>query len=378
MFTGAGSYPIEFVFAYGGVMDEGKVRRALDETVARFPPVRSKLVKLTGDSYGLEPSEDGLAFSSGLCDESFEGLENADVFLDPVRTEEGGPLTRIKLTRTPGGSVLGVSMSHAVADGFSYFFFLASWARTFRGESGPEPVHRRELLIPELAAELERVTAADVLRDSGVHWVGRRREIRRDALSWERRSVSREEAEELVREARGSGEGRFSFNDVLAARLWRDCVSSWSTGEARDETMLACPVDFRRMLGSLPPTYFGCAVCLATAVLDGNSLMDASLGELASLTRSAVAKVDDERIWSGLRTLEALRRQEGLPTLERSHVVPPGGLLVTNLSRLPVEDMRFDAGPPVGFEILTPAERSAVILPADDGFEIRICHPGSG
>lgn len=375
IFTGVGSYPIEFVFAYGDVMDEDGLRGALDDTVARFPPVRSKLVKLTDDTYGLEPSEDGLCFSAAESDESFEGLENAHRFLDPVRTEEGEPLTRVKLTRTPTGSVLGVSMSHAVADGFGYFFFLSNWAGAFRGESRPAPVHRRELLIPEVGDPAETITAADVLRDSGIHWAGRRSEVRRDEMSWERQAISREEARDLVGQARESSDGSVSFNDVIAARLWRDTVTRWPSNEGEVETMLACPVDFRRTLASLPPTYFGCAVCLATAVLDVDSLTGASLGQLASRTRSAVRTVNAERVWKGLRTLEAVRRQEGLGMLERAHVVPPNGLLVTNLSRLPVEQIGFDAGPPSGFEILTPAERSAVILPADGGFEVRICRP---
>ena len=70
-----------------------------------------------------------------------------------------------------------------------------------------------------------------------------------------------------------------------------------------------------------------------------------------------------------LLVIDRLRRQQGLAAFERLHVVhPPAGLLVTNLSRLPVREIVFDAGPPVAFDILAPAERCAVVLPAEAQF----------
>jgi hypothetical protein len=77
-----------------------------------------------------------------------------------------------------------------------------------------------------------------------------------------------------------------------------------------------------------------------------------------------------------MQVIERLQRQDGLAALERLHVVHPrAGLLVTNLSRLPVREIAFDAGPPVAFDILAPAERCAVVLPAEDGLDVRVCLP---
>jgi hypothetical protein len=71
-----------------------------------------------------------------------------------------------------------------------------------------------------------------------------------------------------------------------------------------------------------------------------------------------------------------MRLQEGLAVLEQNHVIHPrSGILITNLSRLPVQEIEFDAGPPIAFDILTPAARGAVVLPAEDGVDIRVCHP---
>ena len=40
-----------------------------------------------------------------------------------------------------------------------------------------------------------------------------------------------------------------------------------------------------------------------------------------------------------------------------------------------MREIVFDAGPPVAYDILAPAERCAVVLPAEDGLDVRICLP---
>jgi hypothetical protein len=77
-----------------------------------------------------------------------------------------------------------------------------------------------------------------------------------------------------------------------------------------------------------------------------------------------------------MEVLDQLQKQSGPGINEYIHVTHPGsGMLVTNLSRLPVPEVEFGAGPPVSYEILTPAQRGAVILPSSDGIEIRVCCP---
>jgi shikimate O-hydroxycinnamoyltransferase len=129
VFTGVGSYPIEFVFAYGSRLDEERLRTSLEVTLGHFPPMRTRLVRTADRAFGFQPGEDGLSFVTAESDATFAATKDFTQLIDSVETVEGEPLTRVKLTHTPAGSVLGVSISHAVADGFSYFHFLASWSR---------------------------------------------------------------------------------------------------------------------------------------------------------------------------------------------------------------------------------------------------------
>jgi shikimate O-hydroxycinnamoyltransferase len=376
IFTGVGSYPIEFVFAYRDRIDPDRLQLSLHDVVRSFLPVSSKIVGASAETYALSPCIDGLRFQVTESKASFGDPNARYEFLDPVDSVTGEPLTRVKLSQTPGGSVLGVSMSHAVGDGFSYFHFLSSWARHFRGSKVLEPFIGRERLIPDRRDRRDYVTAADVLAASGIFWDEPRQAIARDRIHWERFNLSGEVLSALLAEAQPAVDARLSFNDVISAHLWRTYIDKWNGGDGEDFACVSCPVDFRRIFKGFPRTYFGNAIGLATRSLERNALANAPLGQLASIVREGVASVDEAYIQNALNTLESQRMQEGLAVLEENHAMHPrSGILITNLSRLPVNELEFDAGPPLAFDILTPAVRGAVVLPAEDGVDIRVCYP---
>ncbi len=376
VFTGVGAYPLEFVFAYDGTLEPARLESSLRRTLEAFPAVSSRLGR-SGGRYVLEPAADGCVFETHVSEATFATATSRTRFVEPVETREGEPLARVRLTQTPAGSVLGVALSHAVADGFSYFHFLASWSRVFRGEAPIPTCHRRERLSPQAECGLAPVDSEALLEASGFFSSTARTETRRDRLSWRRRPFTRAELRALHSEAQAGCPVRLSHNDVVAAWLWREHLPSWA-GAGEDRAWLSCPVDVRRLLPGFPPNYFGCAVALANASIECHRLPDAPLAVLARLVRDAVARVDARSVARVLRSLEALRDRQGLAAFERLHVVHPrAGLLVTNLSRLPVREIAFDAGPPTAFDILVPAERCAVVLPAEDGLDVRICQPAT-
>ncbi len=374
VFTGKGSYPIQFAFAYPGTINAGRLQKSLAEALEHFQPLQSRLVKISDHSFGLASTTDGLSFQVVDSPMTFQGAEDCSRFLDPVHSVEGEPLAKIKLTNTPAGSVLGVSISHAVADGFSYFHFLASWARVFHGKDFPQPDHRRQLLIPNLSEPIQPVSPDEVLSSSGLFRLGKRADTPRTQVEYDRLSLSREMLGQLRAEALKDRDVRLTDNDIITAYLWKQYLPLWNRGSGT--TYASVPFDFRRALSGFPKTYFGSAVHLAVASADYDTLVNASLGELALLVHKAIAGVNQERVQAALETLERVRRQEGLVIMEELHVLHPRrGLLVTNLSRLPIHDIVFDAGPPADFQMLAPAPRGAVVLPAPDGVDVRVYHP---
>ncbi|MGD2217629.1 MAG: acyltransferase, partial [Gemmatimonadales bacterium] len=219
IFTGVGSYPIEFVFAYRDTIDPDRLLASLHEALRHFAAAGSRLVETSESTYALQRSDRGVHFQVTESPQSFADPDARYGFLDPADSIPGEPLTRIKLCQTPEGSVLGVSMSHAVGDGFSYFYFLSSWARLFHAGDVIAPSDRRELLIPESPTHTGQITAADVLSESGIFWDERRRAIARHRIHWDRFHLSRAEQSQLLAEAQPDAGARLSFNDVISAHL---------------------------------------------------------------------------------------------------------------------------------------------------------------
>jgi len=374
IFTGVGSYPIEFVFVYKDFIDEKKLRDSLENTLTYFPPAASTL-KIEGEQYVFEPHEPGYSLKIATHKINFDKTTKREVFLDPVSTKEGEILTRIQLTNTPGGSVLGVSISHAIVDGFSYFHFLSSWARVFNNLEIFPPSHERDLLMRPIE-RLEQIGSKEILEYAGLFYDRPRVEIKRDQLIWQTIHLSSAELKIKLTEAQQDCKSRLSFNDVIVATLWKKYMQEWSKTDEDHMTYISCPFDYRRLLKDFPKTYFGNAVALATTPLSYERLMKSSLGELSMLVRKNIGQVNEEYIDAGLNALVCLREEFGVASFENVHVAhPENGLLVTNLSRLPVNQIEFGAGPPVKYEILTPANRGAVILPDTDGVQVRVCCP---
>jgi shikimate O-hydroxycinnamoyltransferase len=374
VFTGQGSYPIEFVFAYNTLIDEQRLLSSFNEVLNYFPPMTSKLELIDG-AYWFRKNQEGYHFEVVRGDVSFDETDDRELFIDPVNTVEGEPLTRIRLTQTPKGSVLGVSISHSVADGFSYFYFLAGWARIFHGKSIVPPSHERALLNYGYGKVGEN-QGKELLENCGLFLDKKRTDIDRDKLRWETINFSESELKSLLGEAQKECEVRLSFNDVVVATLWKRYMKQWRKNDSDDMTYISCPFDYRRFLTDFPKTYFGNAVALATISLSYENLMAASLAELAIMVRKGIGSISAQYIREGLSTLRGITKKEGVQINEKIHVThPTRGLLVTNLSRLPVKEIEFNAGPPAKFEILTPANRGAVMLPGQDGIEVRVCCP---
>lgn len=373
-FLGESAYPIEFVFKFRTGLDPSRLRESLDRVLSSFTPARSVLRAAGTDALVFEESENGCVFEvRSRDDEADLGGPDAYGLLDSVRTVPGEPLTRARLTQTPGASYLGVSLSHAVADGYGYFYFLSSWAAAARGEEFQEPVLDRSLLAVPPADGPE--DADSVRAESGWSLAEPRKAPRREHLRWTRLSLAREEVRALTREASSASDVRLSVNDVLAARLWKETSARW--GGKGPRRFLSCPLDYRRLHPALDGRYFGNAVRGLTLSLDAGALEGSSLTEVAAAVHRAVAAADAGAALRSLACLEGLRRRLGLAGMERLHVCDPdGGLLVTNLSRVPLSRLDFGVGAPERLRILTPAPRAAAVLPdSAGGLDVHVCEP---
>jgi hypothetical protein len=127
-----------------------------------------------------------------------------------------------------------------------------------------------------------------------------------------------------------------------------------------------------------PRSYFGCALCFATASMDLSGLAKTSVGELAARVKAAVSGVRGPYISASMDTLDGLRRQKGLAALAHVHLRHPcHGLIVTNLTRMPIRDIDFGFGAPSDFSAYAEVRGSAAIFPAEGGVEVMVVRPES-
>jgi hypothetical protein len=365
-------HSFSIVLRYEARLDEQRLSAALTAAVEGIPPLGCHLIELEDGRWGLVsanpaprlievqevPHAPGELSEPGTLDELVPRLSTA-----PHQ-----PVLAIRLTHTPTGSLLGITLSHAVADGFGLFLFLRAWSRAVHGRSvEPLPWERHLLAVgtPEPSVAL---SPEDVWRRTGFSWCppGRKLEVPQPA-SFGRRLVPPEPG--------SLAEGHpLSDNDLLCAWLIKTHAGALAgpTGLA-----VAIPVDYRRSHGGLPANYFGNAIRFAPLWLERETLERETLPGLAARVQEAVRAVIDARgAHESLECLARLLRERGGRVLSELHTVEPrAGLLITNVSRLPVGTLDFGAGPPTHALLPAVEPRTAAIQRTDSGFEISFNAP---
>ncbi len=366
-------HAISIVLRYEGGLDEERLATALDAVLEGIPPLRHGLVVRDESRWDLEPLRAPPRWLEVQeCPRLPEDLAEPgtlEALIPRLEAEPGRPLLAARLTRAPTGSILSVTVSHAVADGYSLFLLLRTWSRAVHGRPVEPLPWERHLLAVEPEPSSVALTPEDVRSRSGFTWgPPRPAPPRLLPASFGTRCVPPE--------PRTLAKGHaLSDNDVLCAWLIQSQAGALAgpTGLA-----VSIPVDYRRLHGGLPKNYFGNAIRFAPLWLSREVLERETLPELAIRVRESVRSVLDERgARDSLACLERLHREQGPRFLAELHTVDPrAGLLVTNVSHLPFGVLDLGRGPPL--HVLLPAveARTAVIQQDDDGYEVSFNAPG--
>jgi len=377
VFTGPGSQPITFAYYYPCPLDAVLLKKGLEETLDYFPLLKSRLVRDSERTFSFHLSDEGLTFETRDADLDITRDRDIKQYIEPVLSAPGQLLTRIVLLRLPRGSVLAVSVSHALVDGFSYFHFLSSWARICRGQRILKPALEREGIWSDFTPSQKSVTAEDVYSKCGLFYGNQRSPLSGQKMSKDQIFFSRDSIQNHLERARKKNPDiQLTENDVITALLWKKYLPHWIQGNDNSQTHLTCPFDFRRILKNIPTTYFGCAICFTTATLPLNRVQEATVSELAAEVKRAIRRVKEGYVLQFMQTLENLRCQKGITATEAIHLRHPlRGLIVTNLTRMPVRDLDFGSGPLTDFLTYVDVLRGAAILQAENGVDVLVSYP---
>ncbi len=374
VFTGNMSCPVTFAFSFTEQLDPRKLESSLAELLTCIPWLGGRLRAVSDNALAYEVEErPSVALTVTTTDKSFDELRDLDL-VPLVKSFDGELLMHARLTQTPEGSVLAVSMSHALVDGFSFFLAMQKWAALTRGEQVEAPVMERLLRAPEssVAAALSGLDERTLFENTGL-FLSEPRPAVETLPRQERMYLSSAALAELFADAQRSVDQKITKNDVLSAWLWRTYGAQlWSDADNPDVYM-SCPVDVRRLLGEENKNAFGCTINTATARATRRELMHLSLGQLASRIQQSVSRVFASNPFERVATLEAVRRVYGLrgpQSIQLRH--PQRGMVVTNMSRLPLAQLDFGCGAPTAARLVVEVSGMAAVLPARDGVTVTV------
>jgi hypothetical protein len=396
IFVGRDAYAIAFLLYLAEPLEPRRLERALAQTVRKFWPVGARLVAPTET-----PTVAPLAFASSRASLDFAELPARATlpdftdpaalaeFAGPAASEPGLPLASFRLARVGAGSVFVATLSHAVVDGYSYFFFLSTLAALYRRELTSLGYWQRRLLRPDLDRRQLRpriaVTAAaaapldpeNFYSRTGITLAEERRMPPLADSRWEFVRFARSELEAALAAARLATGEKLSAHDLISARLWKKIAAEWHD---HDEALeISSAFDIRRTHPAMSARYFGNAIRATVLRLSRAEVLECPVARLAQRIRGATRALTPAAVQDALACMEETRVAHGAGVFQRMHVSHPHrGFLVTNLSRVPLAALDFGSGPPRRLVPLTPAPRSAIVLADGDGLVARLGLPNAG
>jgi polyketide synthase PksN len=378
LFVGPRRFAIQVLYYFEPHLDFARLQAGLRNVAEAFYPINSHLVRHREEYFICECSDEP-DFAEILCDaramlpeqDRPETFAPFQVPFDPLQPEE--KLAKFRLFQLAGGSLLSVNVSHAIADGYSFYYFLSSWAAACRGESFSPPHHSRRpasLLGRHSRVEqakdnsngLSEVYIPFAFLEAGLDPTTRRVEtLRFDGATL--LAEARDAADEVTRQ-------KVTENSLLTALVWQAYARALNAETG--ELVLACPIDFRRLTPELSPSFFGNASAPALLRLEREQVLTESVPGLAALISDNIRSCDERTLARYQVSIEDLRRARGLDAIARVVLVDPrNGLIVTNVARFPLPSIDFGTGP-VKAEFTPINYAGTGVIVSDQGSTVKI------
>jgi hypothetical protein len=340
-------YTIQLAFEYERKISIEKVKRGIARLLEKMPIVGARIVRISDFKLVLETGHEI----------PVRETEYQESLFDTIINEEGEPLIKILISHKEKGSIVGISFSHLLGDGASFFIFM-------KGLS--EAIVSKELNI---VTSIDRSKLSDHIRTSeNLGLFDATGYIRPRPLNPDKSTVEYISYPKVKLESYGKA---FSKNVIIMADLIKRFHQSIPLFENR--LIVRCPVDYRKVMG-LGENYFGNAVRDAVTVFDPEEIASMDFESIATKIKSSIEGVDLESVQDSLTALDSYRRNNGIDAFQE---LGCPGLLVTNLTNFPISQIDLGEGPPCGFEHASLNPRVAFVLKAHDGIVVKFKRPDS-
>ncbi|MFI0240541.1 acyltransferase [Streptomyces sp. NPDC016845] len=383
-----GTFATPRTFFYRRTLNAGAVEDSLRRTLAQYPLLTGRLERDPDGGLSVARNDAGAVFAVAHCDRpmpeygpDLSARKDLRRYLHAVNAfrvvGHDTPLLSVKVTHMRGGgSVLGVSINHAVVDGGGYLDFLLHWSRTHAGEESPAAPYDRALLdgladgvSPAPDDPQYRVITGG--QKFGFIWKVNARARRLRTITARFTADEVLALRETARTGQGADRPAASSGDALGAHLWR-VLGALRDRDPGAQERLGIVVGLRAALKDrLPDGYWGNAVSNTTAVLPAGELREEPLAHTVTALRAALDRVTPDRVRRETAYLEAQRSggRSGRVFSRMSLDAFEDTVALNNSSRLPVYRVEFGAGRPFWFEYpASPIPWTVLITPtpADD------------
>ncbi|KAG0485393.1 hypothetical protein HPP92_009472 [Vanilla planifolia] len=329
------------------------LRASLKKVLADYSPWTGRLADGGEGTLFVLMDGSGVPFVEAVADVELEQLgvnsilhgEMARdfVYCPPARSALEVPLLSVQITKMKcGGFVLGLALSHFIADGMSMALFLHAWAEATRGlPLSVNPFLDRTLLLarcPPLVEYPHREFIDLAVRASAQGALNSSEPFLQRYFAFDASKLAR--LKRLAYDGDGPPPSTFS---ALAGLVWR----SWTKALNKpwtDQVMLLFAVNVRnRLKPPLPVGFFGNAVVPGCSIAMAGELINRPLSYAVEMVQHAARLVTDEFVRSVIDDYE----------LTRSRLSLAGTLLITDWTHLGFGDTDFGWGCP---KMGTPAE----------------------
>jgi len=362
LFAG-GLYPIEFLFFYRNRVDAERIRSALRFLSSAFWPVFGRYGH--GAIHALSFRPDNYSAEEMIASDFDMEADSMDLFRIYSRANPGElpGLFFLKVLQYQNGTVIIPKMAHVAGDGYSYFFFLSALASAARaGEPGRmqramklfTPKHNR-ILLDDFAFDRQVPSLSSSQKDFTI----------------EQTRIPKNEVKTAIKNISRTRGQAVSTNDLLTAMIAQN-YTKILLKHSQKTMQLTIPIDVRRHIDDWGAAYLGNGLQFHTLLLNMDEIQSMDTEALAVQIRESMPSVTREDYIEYLRRLA--RHVKTCPRENLQTYDPRKGILVTNLSRLPLERLDFGTGPPDFSLLLTVGENSAAILSDADHFVLRMAY----
>ena len=359
-----GSYPIEFLFYYKYKIKTITIRKAIKRISSSFWPLFGKYNDCLIQS--SKYSEDKF-YCETIHNEDFTHMKNEMQvwkkynLVNPKKMEG---LLFLSILQFNNGTVIIPKMNHLVGDGYSYFYFMSVLAAISKSSYMPF----KKYSICRLASpQLKRT----VLKEYHFNKAKIEEPFEHQNCTIKLEQVPKTYVKEEIKKIKAKYSMIVSTNDVLSAIVFKKIFEK-QKAQIDNQFTLSIPMDVRRQVKELGPKFFGNGIMLHHLNLSIGELDKIDNSELALKLRKSIPSVNTEMYVEYLSALESKIKRSSIHSLKPYD--PEKGCLVTNLSRMPIQQLNFGSGNPALIFPLTIGRNAAAILADKYNFLLRLVY----